>query len=262
MAAIAATVFAMCAACGMPNQSASNERFVDGDIASANGNWQAIADAIMADGKVTRAETEQAIESYYQCMDENGFSGSYAIDLDIYYWVDGGSWGLDPDVPGYQRLPERFQDPDASGTTQDDFSTYLRSAEGKALMANNDKLEKEHREPCKVFDKVEEMAQAAVDWAAYDRRKFDAIVRCIAANAPAYADRARSVAYGSGDTSTGVMKLSEEFFGKGNEHWAEFVSKPEGSEEYKLNQCFQNPNGVPMRYFGQAEYSGENRGAQ
>lgn len=237
------------AACGATGGSGTGERFVDSDAAASADDWQAMADAIMADGTVTRAETEQAIASHNQCLAQHHFSGSTGVDLDIYFWSKWGSYGLDPDAPGYPAMPAQFDDWDDPAVVEA-YRQWSRTPKGKARDAAIMKLWDEYEAPCKVFDQVRDLAASQVDWAWYDRNEFDAIIRCIAANAPSYAERARSVPYRSTDTGEGMAALRDEFYGRNQEHAGDFMNQPEGSEAYKLDRCFYDPTGVRMTYFG------------
>ncbi|KAB8295429.1 hypothetical protein [Bifidobacterium avesanii] len=241
----------MLGGCGSaPNEH--NEQFVDG-TAQSGGQWQAVADAITADGEVTRAETEQAIASYHQCLAQNHFSGNYRYDLDTYFWVNGGSYGLDADAPGYPGLPERFRKKDWTDEDDADFAAWMKSDEGRRRMDENRRIEEQYEAPCKPFDAVRDLASSQVDWAWYDRNKFDAIQRCIAANAPSYAERAKQVQYRYTDTMEGTALLTKALYGD-DADWPELANQPKTSEEYKLALCVENPTGAPMHYFGSAEY--------
>lgn len=243
-------VFSGCAGPGSGG-SASGEQFVDGGTQSGAHDWKTIAAAITADGKVSRTETEQAIEDYYQCLADNGFHGTYAVDLDISFWTLGiGSTALNTDVEGYRPLPERFRKDTFTEEDSAAWTQWMHSDEGKATLAATDRLFKERETPCKPFEEVRDLASSQADWAWYDRNEFDAIQRCIAANAPTYAERAQRVQYRFTDTMQGTSLLSEEFYGTSGEHWFDFVSQPESSEAFKLSRCFDNPNGVPIRHFG------------
>ncbi|NMM99768.1 hypothetical protein G1C96_0346 [Bifidobacterium sp. DSM 109958] len=251
-AAATAALILVLGACGSAPEA--RERFEEAP-ASSGDRWRDAADAIMADGRVTRAETEQAFASYAQCMEEQGFYGDWSIDLDIYYWGKM-SYGLDPETPGYQPLPERFRKKDWTAQDYEDFPEWFNSAEGQERERSNQRIVNERKAACAPFDEVEQMANAAVDWGSYDRAEFDAVVRCIAANAPRYADRARQVRYAFGDATSGMDALRDAFYGPLEQRDDAFVDPPESSEERRVVDCFNNPNGVPTHYFGSDEYNG------
>lgn len=242
-------VFSGCAGPGSGG-SASGEQFVDGGTQSGAHDWKAIAAAITADGKVNRAETEQAISEYWNCMAYNGFSGTYAMDLDIYHWTFLGSYGLNSDIAGDDGSP------DTSGMSEDEaqrvFAEWNRSKEGQDAFNRYNRLMGERSAPCQPLADVEDMILASIDWDYYHRNKFDAIQRCIAANAPRYAERAQRVQYPVGTQEDGVYLLTKEF-GLNGEQSADgdkFEQAREGTEEYRLSQCFVNPNGVRIMTFG------------
>lgn len=227
-------------ACGQT--PAAQERFEDATASSVS-RWRDTADAIMADGRITRAETEQAFSSYVQCMEEQGFVGEWSIDLDTHYWGQM-TYGLNPQTRGYQPLPERFRKVDWTDEDRDAFSIWLNSAEGRERERDNQRIADERRAACAPFDEVQEMAASAVDWSAYDRAEFDAIVRCITTNAPRYADRAQRVEYAFSDTRQGVQALHEEFSEETS------LGAPKDGDERRVGDCFINPNGVPTHHFG------------
>ncbi|KAB8295573.1 hypothetical protein [Bifidobacterium avesanii] len=84
-------------ACG----SVNGEIFVDGEAGNDGGDrYQRLVDSILADGQLTRAETEQAIEAEMSCYEEHGLIGDYGYDLDLYPWILFGSYGMSEDNPG------------------------------------------------------------------------------------------------------------------------------------------------------------------
>ncbi|KAB8295430.1 hypothetical protein [Bifidobacterium avesanii] len=239
--------------CAGLGDNTANEQFVDGGAQTTARDWQAVADAITADGKVTRAETEQAITEYWNCMAINGFSGTYAIDLDVYHWSFLGSYGLNTDIVGDDGTP------DTSGMDAEESQRVLaewnRSKEGQAAFNRYVRLMGERKAPCQPLGDVEDAILSSIDWNYYQRNKFDAIQRCIAANAPTYADRARRVQYPTGPDADGEYQLIKEFglYGESSPDGDKFMYAKAGTEEHRLRQCFNNPNGVPIVPFGADE---------
>lgn len=92
--AMAATALMM--GCGAPTDG--SERFVDGGRSNA-GSYQEFVDSVMADGQLTRMETEQAIEAQISCYEDHGLAGDYGYNLDLYPWVFGGSTQVSLDNP-------------------------------------------------------------------------------------------------------------------------------------------------------------------
>lgn len=129
--------------------------------------YQRLVDAVLADGKLTRSETEQAIESQMDCYEEHGLAGEYGYDLDVYPWTINGDFGLSRSNPHYRLYSP--QDPDASK-----LDPYLGQA-----MAICDA----------VFQPVESLAVTGVDWQVIATKRFSAIVQCLSNNTPEFARR-------------------------------------------------------------------------
>ena len=139
----------------------SEERFVDGDESEGNAH-QTLVRGILADGVVTRAETEQAMEGLVRCEVENGLTVRYAYDLDEYPWIKGEN-GIAYDSP--------------------DFVDYIRdpySEEGKAIMKRHDAAFARAEKACSVYDEIEERVMAEVDWARLAPNRFDGTKQCLA----------------------------------------------------------------------------------
>lgn len=149
---------ASCAACGSVH---SEERFIEG-IESEGNAHQTLVRGILADGVVTRAETEQAMEGLARCLVDNGLAVRYAYDLDEYPWVLIEK-GIARDSP--------------------DFIDYIRdphSEEGKAIMKRHDAAFARAEKACSVYDEIEERVMAEVDWARLAPKRFDGTKQCLA----------------------------------------------------------------------------------
>lgn len=141
--------------------SSGGDEFIDaGDGGSAD-RYQRLVDAVLADGKLTRPETEQAIEAQIACYVDHGLAGEYGYDLDIYPWIIGGAYGLAMDNPNNQATGER---------------PLADTALGKALAACDS-----------IFEPVERVAFSTVDWDVSRQRQYEGRVRCLASTVPEFA---------------------------------------------------------------------------
>lgn len=247
-AVTAAAVAMLIALAGCGESSAGGEEFREAD--GTSGTYRQMADQIMADGKVDRAEAEQAIASQYRCLAEHQISGEYYYDLDVYPWSQG-TMQLDTEVQWSIPRPERFNTTQWTDELSADFSEWLSTADGKAW---NAKVQQEYDKrvaQCAMFDEVEDMVFSTIDWSHYEKAKFEAAQRCIATNAPNYRDRAAEVQWGMADTSTANQQLEQAVTGSESGIVA-LANAAEGSEEWKLRECLgNNPNGKPTIAFGE-----------
>lgn len=154
----ALAIAASCVACGSVR---AEERFIEGEESNGNAH-QALVDRILADGVVTRAETEQAMEGLVRCEVENGLNVTYAYNLDEYPWIKGEN-GIAYDSP--------------------DFVDYIRdprSEEGKAIMKRHDEAYARARKACSMYNEVEDRVMADVDWERLAANRFDGTKQCLA----------------------------------------------------------------------------------
>lgn len=156
----------------------AQEQFEDSQI----GQWSSyddLVDKILADNSVSRAETEQAINAFAQCLSEHYITGVFTYDLDLYPWIDGGHQGLSDSAPGYTPLTqEQRSDPN-----------WLDTEEAKQHDALWEQIYEKNASYCSMFNRVEQWIMANTDLDVYDRRQYEKKVQCIRNNAPLFADQ-------------------------------------------------------------------------
>lgn len=152
----------MLSGCGISNGN-GREKFID------QNSDNDIARAMLSDGVVTESETKQAIENIVQCYEKQMLTGEYAVNLDVYPWMFGGSVGLSSSHPEYRRMPE----------TMDDEARELAVQQGKVLDAAQSTCDSQYQE---VYDWV--FAHADLD--EYALKRYDDTVLCAANAAPSY----------------------------------------------------------------------------
>lgn len=145
--------------------SSGGDEFIDAGDGGGADRYQRLVDAVLADGKLTRPETEQAIEAQIACYVDHGLAGEYGYDLDIYPWIIGGDYGLAMDNPNLET------DNQATGERP-----LADTALGKALAACDS-----------IFEPVERVAFSTVDWDVSRQRQYEGRVRCLASTVPEFA---------------------------------------------------------------------------
>ncbi|NEG78636.1 hypothetical protein [Bifidobacterium avesanii] len=156
-------------------------------------HWSSYEDLvaqILADGKVSHAETEQAINALGQCLNETGLSGTLTYNLDTYPWSEQDLYVPESIVPTLS--DEDFNDP----------------AKRESYETKNAGQYEERMARCNVFNPVREWVLSHADFASYEKARYDARVECIRTNAPSYADRI-SDSWPRG--AEGLQRLSETF---------------------------------------------------
>lgn len=149
--------------------SSNAEQFVDARQYGSS-QYQQIADEIMADGKVTRSEAEQAIEANVSCYEEQNLAGIYAYDLDEYYWFTG-------DIQLGKRHPDFSYNPHPETEEGRRISDRIQHAMDKSLAQCDP-----------VFQPVREYLSAHADWGHNSKQKYIGVKQCLS-NADPTADK-------------------------------------------------------------------------
>ncbi|NEG78635.1 hypothetical protein [Bifidobacterium avesanii] len=199
--------------------------FQEGNRVEQWSSYDDLADKILADDEVSRAETEQAIRAKAQCMQENGLSGTISYDLDVYPWTHGGSYG--PSESVYPPATDEQMNDDAL------FDAYF--AKGEAIT-------KERLAKCAAFDRVEQWVVSHADWEAYSRKHYEARVQCIRTNAKSYADRINPSWPADSD---GMRQLNETFMPL-------LTQGGSGADFEGLKGCMMNAGGVTIPFGDEA----------
>lgn len=170
--------------------SGNAEVFEEGTQVEQWSSYEDLVAQILADGKVSRAETEQALNALGQCLGEAGLAGEITYDLDTYPWHQGSLHVPTSIVPAL---------------SDEDFND---EAKRHAHEEESARQYEERRAKCATFDQVEEWVLSHADFSSYDKTRYDARVECIRTNAPSYADRI-SDSWPRG--VEGLQRLSETF---------------------------------------------------
>lgn len=151
--------------------SGDAEVFEQGKKIAQWSSYKDLVAQILADGKVSHAETEQAIDALGQCLNETGLSGTLTYDLDTYPWAEQDLYVPESIVP----------------TLSDEDFNY--PSKRNAYEATSIGQYEERMARCNVFSPVREWVLSHADFASYDKTRYDARAEWIRTNAPSYADR-------------------------------------------------------------------------
>lgn len=238
-AALAAALALALSGCaiGPPEGGNGGEQFLDAGIASWSSDDD-LVNQILADGKVSRAETIQAIEAQFACYEKHGLAGEYGYNLDVEPWTLPGTYiGFSKDNPERTSMPEPYLS-DLDLQTQ-----WLTTPEGRQWAEQQSKLLEDTAAKCAVFNKVESAVTSQSDLDEYARRQYLDKAECIRANAPSYAGRIDASWAASDD---GLRRLSEEF----RDDLLDWNGSDDGSELSKLYACTQLNGSGEMKTFG------------
>ncbi|NMM94229.1 hypothetical protein G1C95_1416 [Bifidobacterium sp. DSM 109957] len=149
--------------CGCGNIAVQQEEFTD-DAAVGMAD---IAQTMLSDDRITRSETQQAIENIVRCYEERSLAGEYAVNLDIYPWMFGGSIGLSTTHPDFQRLPDIL----------DDETRKLAEQQGSIIS----RIQSQCNAP---YQDVYDWIFAHADLSEYELKRYEDVLLCTANAAP------------------------------------------------------------------------------
>lgn len=215
--------------CGTSNY---DEQFLDNAVVSWSSDTDLI-NQILADGKVSRAETVQAIEAKYQCYERNGLAGKYSYDLDLYPWVWDEYTHVSKDNPAFSQIPDPYR------SDSDKQAQWLSTDEGKAWLKKEEDVQNSSIAKCSMFDQVENTILSQTDLDVYADKQYDAKVQCIRTNASSYARRVQD-SWPKGEE--GLKYLFEEF--------QEDIAS-DNTDSAKLRACMQLTGSKVEKTFGE-----------